>query len=87
MELFEISISKSSAVSKPSTRALYRRFCNKLGSILSTTSIPRSVADADELIEEFGFWPSYGAFVREACLKEIREERKRLRERARTISK
>ncbi len=33
----------------------------------ATVSIPRGIADAiDELIEELGYWPSRGAFVREA---------------------
>jgi len=47
----------------------------------ATISIPRGIADAiDELIEELGYWPSRGAFVREACLEKIREEQKRLME-------
>jgi len=47
----------------------------------ATVSIPRGIADAiDELIEELGYWPSRGAFVREACLEKIREEQKRLLE-------
>ena len=47
----------------------------------ATISIPRGIADAiDELIEEPGYWPSRGAFVREACLDKIREEQKRLME-------
>ena len=47
----------------------------------ATVSIPRGIADAvDELIEELGYWPSRGAFVREACLEKIREEQKRLME-------
>jgi len=47
----------------------------------ATVSLPRGIADAiDELIEELGFWPSRGAFVREACLEKIRDEQKRLLE-------
>lgn len=46
-----------------------------------TVSIPQGIADAvDELIEKLGYWPSRGAFVREACLEKIREERRRLSE-------
>jgi len=47
----------------------------------ATVSIPRGIANAiDELIEELGYWPSRGAFVREACLDKIRDEQKRLLE-------
>ncbi len=47
----------------------------------ATVSIPRGIADAvDELIEELGYWPSRGAFVREACLDKVRDEQKRLLE-------
>ena len=47
----------------------------------STVSIPRGIADAiDELIDELGYWPSRGAFVREACLEKVRDEQKRLME-------
>ena len=46
-----------------------------------TVSLPIGIAHAvDSLIEELGYWPSRGAFVREACLEKIREERRRLRE-------
>ena len=46
-----------------------------------TVSLPVGIAQAvDSLIEELGYWPSRGAFVREACLEKIREERRRLRE-------
>jgi len=35
-----------------------------------TLSIPSGVAEAIErLIEELGFWPSVGAFAREACIR------------------
>ena len=44
-----------------------------------TVSLPWGVAEAIErLIEELGFWPSVGAFAREACIKMIREEWPRL---------
>ena len=47
----------------------------------ATVSIPRGIAEAiDELIEELGFWPSRGAFVREATLEKVREEQGRLLE-------
>ena len=46
-----------------------------------TVSLLTSIAEEIEsLIEELGFWPSVGAFVREACLEKIREERRRLKE-------
>ena len=46
-----------------------------------TVSIPRGIAvEIDRLIEKLGYWPSRGAFVREACLEKIRRERRRLRE-------
>jgi len=47
----------------------------------ATVSIPRGIANAiDELVEELGYWPSRGAFVREACLEKIRDEQNRLLE-------
>jgi Arc/MetJ-type ribon-helix-helix transcriptional regulator len=47
----------------------------------ATVSIPRGIANAiDELVEELGYWPSRGSFVREACLDKIRDEQKRLLE-------
>ena len=47
----------------------------------STVSIPRGIAEAiDELIDELGYWPSRGAFVREATLEKVREEQGRLLE-------
>jgi Arc/MetJ-type ribon-helix-helix transcriptional regulator len=47
----------------------------------ATVSIPRGIAEViDELIEELGYWPSRGAFVREACLDKVRDEQKRLLE-------
>ena len=46
-----------------------------------TISLPKAIADTvDRLIEELGYWPSRGAFVREACLEKIRDERRRLME-------
>ena len=46
-----------------------------------TVSLPVAISDAiDSLIEEPGYWPSRGAFVREACLEKIRDEERRLRE-------
>ena len=40
-----------------------------------TVSLPIGVADAiQQLIDELEFWPSVGAFAREACIKMIREE-------------
>ena len=47
----------------------------------STVSLPRGIAEAiDELIDELGYWPSRGAFVREATLEKVREEQGRLLE-------
>ena len=46
-----------------------------------TISLPKAISDAvDELIDELGYWPSRGSFVREATLEKIREERKLLKE-------
>jgi Arc/MetJ-type ribon-helix-helix transcriptional regulator len=46
-----------------------------------TVSIPAALAEAiDELNGELGYWPSRGAFVREAILEKLRDERRRLRE-------
>jgi Arc/MetJ-type ribon-helix-helix transcriptional regulator len=46
-----------------------------------TVSIPQAIADEmDALIKSLGYWPSRGAFVREACLTKIRDEKRRLRE-------
>jgi len=47
-----------------------------------TISIPMGIIEQiDFLIKELRYWPSRGAFVREACLEKIRLERNRLRER------
>lgn len=41
-----------------------------------TVSIPRRLADdIQDIIDEFGYWPSIGSFVREAALEKIRKER------------
>jgi len=46
-----------------------------------TVSIPTRIADdIEELIEKLGYWPSVGAFVRDACINKIREEQNRLKE-------
>jgi len=46
-----------------------------------TVSLPVGVSEAiDGLIEELGYWPSRGAFVREACLEKIKAERRWLSE-------
>jgi len=34
----------------------------------------------DQLINDLGYWPSRGAFVREACLEKIHRERRRLKD-------
>lgn len=45
-----------------------------------TVSLPVGIArEIDELIKETGYWPSRGAFVREACLEKIWSERQRLK--------
>jgi len=47
----------------------------------ATVSLPKGLTDEiDALIEELGFWPSRGAFVREATLVKIRDEQNRLLE-------
>jgi metal-responsive CopG/Arc/MetJ family transcriptional regulator len=44
-------------------------------------SIPMGILEEiDALISELRYWPSRGAFVREACLEKIRNERERLKE-------
>jgi len=41
-----------------------------------TVSLPRRLAeDIQEIIDEFGYWPSMGAFVREGALEKMRRER------------
>jgi Arc/MetJ-type ribon-helix-helix transcriptional regulator len=47
----------------------------------ATISIPIALAEAiDELNTELGYWPSRGAFVREAVLEKLRNERHILKE-------
>ena len=44
-------------------------------------SIPMGILEEiDTLIKELRYWPSRGAFIREACLEKIRSERQRLTE-------
>lgn len=46
-----------------------------------TVSIPKAIADdIDSLNEEMRYWPSYGAFVREACIEKIWKEREKIKE-------
>jgi len=46
-----------------------------------TISIPIAIADdIDELLRELGYWPSKGAFVREACIEKIWKERRKIQE-------
>ncbi len=41
-----------------------------------TISLTKGVSDAiDEIMKELGYWPSRGAFVREAALEKIQKER------------
>jgi Arc/MetJ-type ribon-helix-helix transcriptional regulator len=52
-----------------------------------TASIPIGIAkDIDKLIEEIGYWPSRGAFVREACTEKIWKERRNISELAKPTS-
>ena len=47
----------------------------------ATVSIPTRIAeDIDRLIKELGYWPSKGAFVREACTEKIWTERRKIQE-------
>ena len=40
-----------------------------------TVSIPKGLADdIQKVIDEFGYWPSLGAFIREAALEKLRRE-------------
>ena len=46
-----------------------------------TVSIPKGIADEiDALMERLKYWPSRGAFVREACLEKIKTEKRLCRE-------
>ena len=54
---------------------------NKTGMKYVTVSIPQAIAEEiDALIQSLGYWPSRGAFAREACLTKIWEEKRRLKE-------
>ncbi|MBM3292521.1 ribbon-helix-helix protein, CopG family [Candidatus Bathyarchaeota archaeon] len=47
----------------------------------ATISLPSAIMKAvDQLINDLGYWPSRGAFVREACLEKIHRERRRLKD-------
>jgi len=42
----------------------------------TTVSLPRRLGDdIARLIEEIGYWPSVGSFVREACIEKLHAER------------
>lgn len=44
----------------------------------STASVPKPLAeDIKRLIKETGYWPSFSAFVRAACLAKLHTERAR----------
>ena len=46
-----------------------------------TISIPTAIADdINKLLRELGYWPSKGAFVREACIEKIWKERRKIQE-------
>jgi len=46
-----------------------------------TVSIPSRLAgDIQELIDALGYWPSLGAFTREALIRHIRYEKELLKE-------
>lgn len=46
-----------------------------------TVSLPIGLADdIQELMDEFGYWPSVGAFVREATVRMVTEWQDRLKE-------
>ncbi len=48
-----------------------------------SVSLLRGVVEAvDDLLEELKYWPSRGAFLREAVLEKIRIERRSLKEAA-----
>ncbi len=43
----------------------------------ATVKILRALADdMDTLMEDIGYWPSRGAFVREACIEKMERVRK-----------
>jgi Arc/MetJ-type ribon-helix-helix transcriptional regulator len=46
-----------------------------------TVSLPLGLAeDIQGLIDELGYWPSVGAFVREATVEKVKEWKNRLKE-------
>lgn len=46
----------------------------------TTVSIPRPLAeDIRKFVDAVGYWPSVGAFIREACITKMEMERERLR--------
>lgn len=48
-----------------------------------TVSLPRALTDdIQELIDESGYWPSMGSFIREAALEKLHKERSRGRGRS-----
>lgn len=49
--------------------------------VYTSVSLPMKIMrDVDRLIDEFGYWPSRSAFVREACVNKIRDEQRKLGE-------
>uniref|UniRef100_A0A6M3LXF8 Uncharacterized protein n=1 Tax=viral metagenome TaxID=1070528 RepID=A0A6M3LXF8_9ZZZZ len=43
-----------------------------------TISIPKAIADdMDQIMEDIGYWPSRGAFVREACIEKMEREKEK----------
>ena len=69
-------------VSEAEPRGRARREKTKYTSV----SLPLKVLfDVDVLIEEFGYWPSRSAFVREACVEKIRDEQRKLGELKRAL--
>lgn len=50
-----------------------------------TVSIPNRLAgDVQKLIDELGYWPSLGAFTREALIRHIRYQSELLKEAPKT---
>jgi len=46
-----------------------------------TVSLPTGITDdIEKIMDELGYWPSVGSFVREAALDKLRKERKRIKE-------
>ena len=53
----------------------------KKRTVYTSVSLPMKIMrDVDRLIDEFGYWPSRSAFVREACVDKIRDEQRKLGE-------